>query len=560
MATESATTPTGRVRDVGLRREVGLIGGMWASVGSIIGSGWLFGALTGATLAGTAAILTWVLVGLVFSVLALVYAELGAMYPVAGGTARFQHYAFGSVAGMSFGFFSWLQAAAVAPVECYAVMKYAEHWWHGIYTPATATSPGNVTHLGFVMTIVLLAVFTGLNFMAVKWLAHTNSTITWWKIAIPTLIIIVFLFKLHGSNFGKGGFMPYGWHGVFAGSAAGIAFAMLGFEQADQLAGEIRNPQKNLPRAILGGFVIGTLIYILLQVVFIGALPPSQLTHGFANISNSDILSGPYAGLAAALGLGWLALIVRIDAVISPGGTGLIYQTSTSRVGYGLGRNRYFPPIFTWTDKRGVPWFSLIISFIVGIPFLLPFPNWQSLVGLITSATVLMYAGAPLSLASFRKQVPEATRPYRIPGAVVLGPLAFICANWIIYFNGIETIWKLGAAMGIGYILIGIWIAYDKKRPPLEWKSAIWLPFYLIGMGIISWQGQFGPTKPAIGITNTGHIKAGWDLLLIAGFSIAIYYWAIYSRLSRDEMLKIVGLEAQRSDAEAGRAEGPTAS
>jgi amino acid transporter len=556
MATDSEVTPVGQVRDVGLRRDIGLIGGMWASEGSIIGSGWLFGALTGALLAGTAAILTWVLVGVVFSVLALVYAELGAMYPVAGGTARFQHYAFGSVAGMSFGFFSWLQAAAVAPVECYAVMKYAEHWWHGIYTPATSTSPGNVTGLGFAMTIVLLAIFTGLNFLAVKWLAHTNSTITWWKVAIPTLIIVVFLFKMHGSNFGKGGFMPYGWHGVFAASSAGIAFAMLGFEQADQLAGEIRNPQKNLPRAILGGFVIGTLIYVLLQVVFIGALPPGQLTHGFANISNSDILSGPYAGLAAALGLGWLALIVRIDAVISPGGTGLIYQTSTSRVGYGLGRNRYFPPIFTWTDKRGVPWFSLIISFLVGIPFLLPFPNWQSLVGLITSATVLMYAGAPLSLAAFRKQVPEATRPYRIPGAVVLGPLAFICANWIIYFNGIETIWKLGAAMGIGYLLMAIWMAYDKKRPPLEWKSAIWLPVYLIGIGIISWQGQYGPTGPAIGIANTKHIAAGWDLLLIAGFSLAIYYWAVFSRLPRDEMLKIVGLEAQRGEAETGHAEG----
>jgi amino acid transporter len=100
MATESPATA---VADVGLRRDVGLIGGMWASVGSIIGSGWLFGALGAVTLAGTAGILAWIITGGVFSMLALVYAELGGMYPVAGGTARFQHYAFGSVAGMSFG-------------------------------------------------------------------------------------------------------------------------------------------------------------------------------------------------------------------------------------------------------------------------------------------------------------------------------------------------------------------------------------------------------------------------------------------------------------------------
>ena len=513
---------------------------MWASEGSIIGSGWLFGALTASVLAGTSAILTWIIVGIIFSVLALVYAELGGMYPVAGGTARFQHYAFGSVAGMSFGFFSWLQAAAVAPVECFAVMNYGSYYWHSIYNSNT----GNVTGLGFAMTIVLLAIFTGLNFLAVKWLAHTNSGITWWKIAIPVLAIIVLLFKFHGSNFGKGGFMTDGWHGVFAASAAGVAFAMLGFEQADQLAGEIRNPQKNLPRAILGAFVLGTVIYVLLQIVFIGALPGSQLVHGFANISDKNILAGPFAGLAGLVGLGWLAIILRIDAFISPFGTGLIYQTSTSRVGYGLGRNRYFPPIFTWTDKRGVPWFSLIISFLIGLVFLLPFPSWESLVGLITSATVLMYAGAPLSIAAFRAQVPEANRPYRMPFISVLGPLAFIAACYIIYFSGFLTIWKLGVAVVIGYLLIGVWMAVDKERPPMEWKSAIWLPFFLIGIGIISWQGQYGPDHPGFGPAHTGHIAAGWDLLLIAGFALVIYYWAYISRLPRDEMLKIVARES----------------
>jgi amino acid transporter len=558
MATESAVSSVERPGDTGLRRDVGLIGAMLASVGSIIGSGWLFGAFNGAQAAGTAAILTWILVGVVFSALALVYAELGGMYPVAGGTARFQHYAFGSVAGISFGFFSWLQAAAVAPVECYAVMRYGYYWWHGIYDPTTK----NVTGLGFALTVVLLALFTLLNFLAVKWLAHTNSAVTWWKIAIPLLLIIVFLTKLHAKNFSNGGFMPDGWHGVFAATSGGIAFAMLGFEQADQLAGEIRNPQKNLPRAILGAFAIGTVIYVLLQVVFIGALPHNMSGGLFANIS-TPIASAPYAGLAAVIGLGWLATIVRVDAFVSPSGTGLIYETSTARVGYGLGRNRYFPPILTWTDKRGVPWFSLILSFLVGLVFLLPFPSWESLVGLITSATVLMYAGAPVSLAALRRQVPEANRPYRLPGVVVLGPLAFIFANFIIYFNGIEVIWKLGAAMGIGYLLIGIWMAYDKQRPPLEWKSAIWLPFYLLGMGIISWQGQYGPiskaaafskTNPSIGIAQTFHLKGGIDLLVITGFSLVIYYWALWSRLPRDEMLKIVGLEAERSNAESGGA------
>src|SRR5260370_36839301 len=138
MATESVVTV--RPADVGLRRDMGLIGATWASETSIIGSGWLFGVLAAQTI-GSAAILAWVIGGVAVIVLALVHAELGAMYPVAGGTARFPHLAFGSVAGISFGFFSWLQAVTVAPIECYAVIRYGQYWLDShkinIYDPVT---------------------------------------------------------------------------------------------------------------------------------------------------------------------------------------------------------------------------------------------------------------------------------------------------------------------------------------------------------------------------------------------------------------------------------------
>src|SRR6266568_4330058 len=143
MATEAVTVA--RPADVGLKREMGLLGAIWASETSIIGSGWLFGSLYAAQAVGTAALLAWVLAGIAVIVLALVHAELGGMYPVAGGTARFPHFAFGSVAGISFGFFSWLQAITVAPIECYAVMRFAYYYWHSIYNPVTE----NVTRTGF---------------------------------------------------------------------------------------------------------------------------------------------------------------------------------------------------------------------------------------------------------------------------------------------------------------------------------------------------------------------------------------------------------------------------
>ena len=535
MAVATSTRPA----DVGLKREMGFIGATWASVTSIIGSGWLFGSWKGAYSAGTSAILAWVIAGACIIVLALVHAELGGMYPVSGGTARFPHFAFGSVAGISFGFFSWIQAVTVAPIEVFAVMQYGSYYWHGLFNDTT----GEVTTLGFVMSILLMAVCTAINFLAMRLFNRVNSAITWWKVAIPVLTIIILLFNMHGGNFNShGGFMPLGIKALFAAiPGAGIVFAYLGFEQADQLAGEIKDPGRNLPRAIITAILIGTAIYVMLQIVFIGALQPSALDHGWAALkTNTGLISGPVAFISGAAGLGWLAIILRIDAFVSPFGTALIYQTSTSRVGYGLARNRYFPQVFAMVDRNGVPWISLILAFVFGLVFLLPFPSWSALVGLVTSASVLMYAGAPLSLGAFRSGLPDAERPYRVPGASVISPLAFVICGMLIYWSGFETVWKLGIVLVIGYILIGVSMAYDKQRPPLDWKSAQWLPVYLIGMGIISWQGQFGPN-------NTNRIPFWWDMAIVAVFCLVIYFWAMATKLSREEMLDLINRQSVHS-------------
>jgi amino acid transporter len=545
MATPAATATTTRPGDVGLKREMGLIGATWASVTSIIGSGWLFGSWKASYSTGTSALLAWGIGGVMIIILALIHAELGGMYPVSGGTARFPHFAFGSVAGISFGFFSWVQAVTVAPIECFAVMQYGAYYWHGLFN----TTTGEVTALGFGMSIVLMAIFTAVNFLAMRLFNRVNLVLTWWKVAIPIAAIIILFTQFHTATFDShGGFMPYGTKAMFAAiPGAGIVFAYLGFEQADQLAGEVRNPQKVLPRAIITAILLCTVIYILLQVVFLGALRPSDLTSGWSGLAtNTHFELGPLAFLAGAVGLGWFAIILRIDAVISPSGTGLVYQTSTARVGYGLARNRYYPSPFAWVDKNGVPWFSLILSFVFGLLFLLPFPSWSTLVGFISSASVLMYAGAPLSLGAFRRVLPDATRPYKLWGAVILSPLAFIVASLLIDWSGFEIVWKLGVCLVIGYILIGIWMAIDKQRPPLDWKSATWLPVYLIGMGIISWQGAFGPD-------DTGRItrwpSGFWlEMAITAVFSLVIYFWAHYTSLPRGEILNLIGRQSPGED------------
>src|SRR5262249_18274923 len=148
-------------------------------------------------------------------------------------------------------------------------------------------------------------------------------------------------------------------------------------------------------------------------------------------------------------------------------------------------------------------------------------------------------AGAPLSMGAFRLQVPDAARPYRMPAASVLGPVAFVVANLLIYWSGFETLWKLGLCIVIGYVLIGISMAFDPQRPPLDWRSAQWLPVYLIGMGIISWQGQYSGGAVAAPV-NTNRIPFWWDMVVVAVFSLVIYFWALATRLPKEEMMNLV--------------------
>src|SRR6202161_2819086 len=103
-----AATPPAPVQEHQLKRAIGLRGLTMISLGSIIGSGWLLGALTAAKVAGAASLVSWVLGGAVLAVLALVHAELGSTYPVSGGTARFPFMIFGAIGGFTGGWMAWV--------------------------------------------------------------------------------------------------------------------------------------------------------------------------------------------------------------------------------------------------------------------------------------------------------------------------------------------------------------------------------------------------------------------------------------------------------------------
>src|ERR687885_1994688 len=287
-ATDAPVSLAPAARRAGLRREIGFVGLLWASTGSIIGSGWLFGAQGALASAGPAAVISWVIGAAAILLLALVHAELGGMYPVSGGSARFPHYAFGGAAGASFGWFSWLQAATVAPIEVSAVINYATHYSFAEGWLNTGSTEPTLTASGLVVAVVLMAIISSINFLGVRALAHTNSAATWWKVGVPLLTIFVVAIAggMHPGNFtAADGFAPDGAKGILAAVATrGVIFAYLGFGQADQLAGGSPNPKRGIPLEVMGSIVLGLIIYSALQIVFLLALPASAIGPSWATV------------------------------------------------------------------------------------------------------------------------------------------------------------------------------------------------------------------------------------------------------------------------------------
>lgn len=528
-------------RGPGLRRTVGFSALMFISLGSIIGSGWLLGALTAAKSAGGASILSWVLAGVIVVLLALVHAELGSTYPVAGGTARYPRLAFGAIAGFTAGWVGWVQAVAIAPIEVEAALSYLDH---GLVDTA-----GNLTGLGLLLAAALMVVFTAINLLGVALLAETNRITVLWKIAIPVLTVIVLIaVAFRGSNFtAGGGFAPYGAHGVFAALPLGVVFALQGFEQAAQMGGEARNPQRDLPRALIGAVALGVVIYLALEVAFVGALDPAALATGWANpIGEGDF--GPYVTIAGALGLTWLSILLYVDAFVSPAGTGLVYVATSARLSYALGQTGFAPQGLARISGRGIPWVSTLVAFVVGLVCFAPFPSWQSLVSLVTSATVIMYGFAPLTLAALRKVDPDRPRPYRMPAAAVIGPLSFIAADEIIYWSGWTTDWKLAVAIVLGFVLFAAYRAYRCSREgmaflgaDLQLRSLGWILPWLGGMLVISALGQYD---------GAGVIPEWVDLLVVAVWSLVIFYTAVAMAMPAEQVAREVEAEATEAAAE----------
>ncbi len=539
------------------KRDIGPWSLMLTGLGSIIGSGWLFGAWHASAIAGPAAILAWIIGAVVVLAIALTYAEMGAMFPESGGMVRYARYSHGSLVGFMAAWANWISIVSVIPIEAIASIQYMASWPYPWAQALMAN--GELTTTGLWASAALVLVYFGLNYWGVKLFVKTNSAITIFKLVVPALTGGTLIYAgFNSDNFGDGtveSFAPYGWSAVFtAVAASGIVFSFNGFQSPVSLAGEARNPSRSIPFALISSVLIALVVYVLLQVAFIGAVSPDSVAAGWHSLS----FTSPLAQLALALNLNWLAILLYFDAFVSPSGTGSIYTATTARMIYAMERNNTMPKIFgTLHPLYGVPraamWFNLAVSFV----FLFFFRGWGTLAAVISVAVIISFLTGPISLMALRRSAPEVPRPLKLRGMRLIAPFAFVCASLVLYWAR----WPLTGQVIL--LVVGALPIFFYFQAKAGWKgfsrdlrAAAWLIGYLPAMAAVSCLGseEFG---------GIGVLPEGWDMLVVAVLALAFYHLGVrtgYRTHYLDESVvwRMTAEEhAKASDHLAGATEGP---
>ena len=500
-----------------MQRTISIPALLLASVSAIIGSGWLFTAYYTAELAGPAALLAWVIGGCAFILVAFVFAELSAMIPIVGSSTRIPLYTHGTLVSFLFSWIIWLSYAAMVPTEVQAIVQYASY-----YFPLLVHFDGSLTHQGYAVATLLMLLVSALNVFSLRWLMRCNSVLTILKILIPlficSVLLILFFSPQREFHPAYSQFMPFGWHGVFAAlTTGGIAFAFNGFKQACELAGEAKNPTRALPIAIIGSVGLCLLIYLLIQSALFTSLTGKNLISGWANLHLAGANS-PLAAILAQDNLQWLMPILYLGALIGPLAAALMYMSSASRSLYGKSKNGYIPEIFQLLNSWNNPTYAIVANFLLGMCVFAPLPGWNSMIGFMTSLMGATYAIGPVSMLALYRQVPEFSRPFKLPLPHFWGYITFYFCTLLTYWSGWNIIWKLILAIIFGVFLFFLYYFLSERGRKLElnWRQSIWVWPYFMGIAIISYFGNYGGGR--------GVISFGWDFIIIALFCMIIIY------------------------------------
>lgn len=425
-----------------LQRSLGLFELTMMGVGVTIGSGlFVITGVAAAEHAGPGLVLSFIIAGIACGCAALCYAELASCMPASGGSYTFVYAGLGEI-------FAWFIGWCLTLEYVVGLSAIAAGWSAYVsgllppQIPQEFLSGGELN----IPAMVLITMMALLQLQGSKESAEMGNILVFIKLAVIAVFILLAAGSIRPENYDP--FLPFGWQGVFSGAAV-VFFAYLGFDAIANSAEEVKNPQKNMPRALLWSLAIVTVLYIAVTLVLTGV----------AKYYEYGGVAAPVAFALDKAGVRWGFALVSAGAIAGLSTGALVFIGSESRLIYSMARDGLMPKLFSKVTKKGVPGRAVICVWFFGsiMAGLLPI---DTIAELCNMGTLWAFSLAAVTVIVMRRTHPGLRREFRTPFVPFIPAAAIVmCGALAVQLD--RTTWAVfGGWNLIGiciYLLYGYW-------------------------------------------------------------------------------------------------------
>jgi basic amino acid/polyamine antiporter, APA family len=437
-----------------LARDLGVSHACAVVVGTIIGSGIFLVPAEMMQAVGSARLvyLAWVVGGILSFFGALTYAELGAMKPQAGGEYVYVRDAYGPLAGFLYGWtwFMIAKPASIATITTGLVRILGSFSAFRFFSQTVMTSPLRLDY-GQLVAILATIVISALNYIGIKRAGEFQLVFTLLKVAI-ILGIVAIGFSYSGGTWTHFAGSYAGAKGGMAGFMAALVAALWaydGWNDLNMVAGEIRQPEKNIPIALIAGVATVGALYILVNAAVQYVLPVDAIAMSMRPASDATQM------VVGALGASIVSAGMAVSMLVTLNGTIM----SGARVPFAMARDRYFFSSLAEVHPRfHTPSIAIVLQAVLAILLLLLGGNFRQFFSLAIFAEWLFYMIAGSTIFVFRKREPDIPRAYRVWGYPVVPVLFVAASSLLLYFTFTDNL--RNSAWGTITILAGVPVFY----------------------------------------------------------------------------------------------------
>ena len=438
-------------------------------IGVVIGTG-IF-VLTGAVAkdtAGPAVAIAFAVSGAVCALAALCYAEFASTVPVAGSAYTFSYASLGEFPAWIIGWDLMLEMALATAVVSVGWSGYVRSLMDtaGWDLPTALQGSAAADGIGFdLLAALLVLVLTVILLLGMKLSARVTALVVVIKVTVVLVVIVAGAFLINGDNYspfipeaegslgGSGfeapliqlifGYAPttFGIQGIFT-AASVVFFAFIGFDIVATAAEETRNPQRDMPRGILGSLFICTVLYVAVAIVVTGMQHYTRLT-----------VDAPLADAFKATGHPWFAGFISFGAAIGLTTVCMILLLGQTRVFFAMSRDGLLPRFFSKVHPRfATPYRSTVVLGVV-VALLAGFTSIEELASLVNIGTLFAFAVVALGVIILRRTRPDLPRSFRAPWVPLLPAVSIAASTWLMLNLSGETWLRFAVWMVVGVTL-----------------------------------------------------------------------------------------------------------